>query len=218
VSDRIFIVGGGPSLKDLNWRLLEKEKTIAVNAAVFDVPNPDYFITMDHTFITKKIAAKRKFFESIPATRVFVVGLHHPYLKEKLGTIIDTRNRVVYRLELFHIVIKSRNAHGYAFVFKDFRNGENSGFCALQLATLLNFKRVYLLGMDLVVTDSTHYHKLYGPQRKFDEKLQIYEKNFKQGLIAIQKHSTIKVTSCSKISSLNSVIEYKSFEDVLNEE
>jgi hypothetical protein len=216
VRDRIFIIGGGPSIKNIDLTSLTKERTITVNASVFDVSNSDYFVTMDHTFL-RKIAAKKHAFQNVTGTKVFVAGLHNRHLKELRGGFVDIRNNKVYNLQDFDVIIKSRVPHGCSFTFDSFRSGENSGFCALQWAVLLNYKEIYLVGMDMTVTNTTHYHDLYPKQRTFVNKLKLYEKNFRLGLSDIQKHSDIEVLSCSSISLLNDVIEYKPLKDVLNE-
>ena len=48
--NRVFIIGGGPSVKDVNLDLLKDEDTICVNASINNVINPTYFITMDYSY------------------------------------------------------------------------------------------------------------------------------------------------------------------------
>jgi hypothetical protein len=212
---RVFIVGGGPSLRGFDYEQLEKERTITVNASIFDVPSADYFITMDHSFL-KKMRAKKKAFDDRQCSKVFVAGLHHRFLKEVRGTIIDTRFGRIYILDQFDVIIKSRIEHGCGFTLGDFRSGENSGFCGLQLAVLLGFDEIYLLGIDLCVRQNeTHYHDLYPSQKLFAERLILYEKNFRRGLLDIKKQTDIKVISCSELSPINDIIPYMKIEDVL---
>ena len=101
--------------------------------------------------------------------------------------------------------------------FNDFRTGLNSGYCALQLAILLGYEKIYLLGIDLNPTSSTHYHKGYGTKiKRFHALLLDYFKHFKEGLEQIKKDDKgIEVISCSPTSKLNSIIQYQNIEEVL---
>jgi len=214
MNNRIFIVGGGSSLIGFPWKMLRNEDTIAVNAAIFDVPNANYFITMDHSFL-RKIQPMKRSFDSKDVTKVFVGGFHHEYLKERRGLIMDERFRRIYRLEQFDIIVKSYTEEGCGFSFGDFRSGDNSGFCGLQLAVLLRYQKIYLLGMDFAFTGRTHYHNVYRGTRDFDAKLHHYEDNFRKGLSDIKRISDIEVCSCSEISALNDVIPYVPMKEIM---
>jgi len=196
--------------------MLPLKGVIAVNAAVFDAPKSEYFITMDYTFF-KKTRARRKFFDNLACTKFFVAGLHHPYLVEFQGTFRDKRiARFVYDLSPVDVVLKSRRANGCGFAWKDFRSGENSGFSGLQLAVLLGYTEIYLLGMDLTCHKGTHYHYVYPQnQLRFERKLGRYLELFHQGLGDIKKHGGVEVFSCSEISALNDVIPFVPFAEVL---
>jgi hypothetical protein len=141
--------------------------------------------------------------------------MHHNYLVERYGRMIDKRYSKVYRLEGFDTIIKSRKSQGCGFTLGDFRNGENSGFCGLQLAVILGFDEIYLLGMDLCIRNGTHYHSLYPNQHNFDTKLKLYAENFRLGIADIKQHTDIKVFSCSSFSALNDVLDYIPVEEVL---
>ena len=213
---RAFIIGGGPSLKDFDFSRLRDEDTIITNKSILDVPSPNYFITVDYTF-AKKIGVER--FSQIKIPKVFVADFSHPFLKERDGRIVDERFNLVYHLNDFNVIVKSYRADGIGYSFDDFRTGRNSGFCALQLAVVLGYKEIYLLGIDLNTVGSlTHYHGGYGESKeKFDSKLLMYFKYFKEGLEQLQKKSNVQVFSCSENSSLNSIIAYKNLVEVTNE-
>ena len=216
MNNRAFVVGGGPSLKDFDWTRLPLEGTIAVNAAVFNISNPEYFITMDFTFL-RKVQNSLDAFKKSPCTKFFVAGLHNNHLMEWRGTYRDKRYpRLVYDLRLFDVVVKSHKADGCGFKWSDFRSGNNSGFSALQLAVLLGYTEIYLLGIDLNTTNGTHYHTMYTTGRaRFQNLLKSYFVNFKKGIEAIRDYGGIDVFSCSPISSLNDFIDYVPVEDVL---
>jgi hypothetical protein len=214
-SSRIFIVGGGPSLRGFDFSQLSKELTISVNASIFDLPKCNYFITMDHSFL-RKIKLHSKEFRTVACSKVFVAGMHHTYLKEINGAFVDTRFRLTYDLSDFDVIIKSRSPDGCGFDWSDFRNGQNSGHCALQLSVLLGYKEVYLLGFDMQSNNNlTHYHNRYVGQPNFDDLLVTYRKYMKTALDRIKKDTDIRVVSCAPESSLNEWIDYVSVEEVL---
>lgn len=220
--EKVVVVGGGPSLLGFNFECLRNQDTIVVNKAIKDVPNPNHFITMDYTFLLKNREVDWK---ACHARKHFVVNLGCPYLKEIDGKYTDTRSAnqetghpgLVYDLRNFDSVTKSYSADGLGADFSDFRNGSNSGYCAFQLAPLLGYKKIYLLGIDLQAKGITHYHKGYGESREhFAEKLAGYAQSFVKGVLEFsKKFPQAKVFSCSKISLLNAFIPYVSIEEAL---
>ena len=206
--EAVYIVGGGPSLKGFDFNSLKFKDTITINKSIFDVPNPNYFITVDYTFL-KKIKTQKIYFDSIDTTKIFIADFHFPYIKEKRGRIVDTRISLVYELQDFDLIIKSRQINGIGYEYKDFRTGGNSGYCALQLAVLLGYKKIYLLGIDLNKEAVTHYHGGYGEKSNvFNTRLPNYLGQFKQGLKQLKQDKIVEVYSCSKTSALNNIIDY----------
>lgn len=216
----VFIVCGGPSLKGFDFELLRDKDTIVVNKSILDVPNPNYFITVDYTFL-RKIGSHK--IRAADTTKVFIACLHFDYIQERNGQIVDVRHGLVYNLQDFDVIVKSRIEGGMGFCFKDFRNGLNSGYCALQLAVVLGYKKIYLLGVDMcsesqkvVMHKSTHYHGGYGESlASFNIKLEKYYEHFVTGLQEMDKNSVIQVVSLSPISRLNNLINYVDYRKVL---
>jgi len=215
----IFIVGGGTSLKGFDFQRLKDVNTIVTNCAIFDVPEANYFITVDYTFISK-VRSRLVDFHRLNVSKIFVANLGHPDLAEAKGAVHDIRCGLVYDLCDYDIIIKSRYQEGIGTTFREFKTGDNSGFCALQLAVLLGYTNIYLLGIDLVVTRNTHYHNEYirmpTGQKQFVEKLCHYDKLFRIGIEQLKKkRPECNVVSCSDISSLNDIIAYIPLEKVL---
>jgi len=207
----IYIVGGGWSLRNKNLKWLANKTTICINKSIFYVPYPDYFITMDFTFLNK-IKKLKKYLDSLSTDKIFVVNFHVPYLKEENGQIKDIRGHgIIYNLKDFNIIIKSYNVNGIGFKWKDFCNGANSGYCGLQLAILLGFNKIHLLGIDFVIGKQTHFHGGYKESSiSFQKKLDIYFEYWKKGLLELkEKRPDIKIISNSEISKLNGIIPYE---------
>jgi len=204
-NNEVYIIGGGSSLIGFDFSKLENKTTITVNKGITYVPNLNYFVTMDFTAL-KKIPP----IEGSKATKIFIANLAESCLQEKDGQLVDVRFGLVYKLEDFDMIIKSRKKDGIGYDFKDFRNGENSGFCALQLAVILGYETIYLYGMDLTIGKETHFHGGYGQAKdKFQKKLDLYYSYFEQAIKKIKDEHKIKIYSCSKTSRLNSLIEYR---------
>ena len=87
----------------------------------------------------------------------------------------------------------------------------------MQLAIILGYEKIYLLGIDLTKDAVTHYHGGYGERAdKFNAKLPNYLSCFKRGLEQMKQDNTgMEVISCSSTSQLNGIIPYQPIEEVL---
>lgn len=210
----VFVVGGGNSLAGFDFTLLKDVDTIVVNKAIFDVPNPTHFVTIDHSFLGKIDKNKLK---KINCKKHFIINLEQSYMKlTKENTVIDLRGNNKYDLSLFDYGHISNKSIGFGFSFLEFKSGENSGHSAVQLAILLGYKTIYLLGLDYnTQNDATHYHGGYGETvQAFNEKCLNYRKKFIVGIEDVKKQK-IKLISLSSISALNKYIPFEKVEDVL---
>jgi len=115
------------------------------------------------------------------------------------------------RLKDFDIIIKSYTMGNFGFRWNDFRNGDNSGFCAVQMAILLGYKDIRLVGMDFNVGNLSHFHRGYGePKYKFERKLNEYYRIFSHAIQNLKnKRKDIQIYNCSSLSRLNELLPYK---------
>jgi len=211
VNNEIFIVGGGSSLQGFPFNQLKDKYTIAVNMAAFDVPNPTYCITADSGIFRK---VQEGYFKSINTTWVMVTNPEHCTMKFRDGIFKNTKTGFVHNPFCVNMLIKNAGVEGIGFSFKDFKTGYNSGFCGFQLAVLLRYKKIYLLGFDLNVNPTKcHYHNRYqrGKRKIPNGRLDIFYNNFKLAFEIIKKKTDIKIFSCSKSSRLNKLIPYIPF-------
>ena len=211
MKDSIYIVAGGPSLKGFDFSKLKDINTIAVNSSGLDVPDPTFCITADSGMFRK---IQNGIFDGIKTTKVMIAHPQHCTMKFIKGQYKHIRNGHIYNPFCVDMLIKNKGCEGIGFTFDDFRTGFNSGFCALQLAVLLGYKKIYLLGIDLNTDKGPqHYHNYYKGKRTTDDSgMDRYFRNFKVALDILKKKK-IKVISCSKTSRLNSVISYKPFNE-----
>jgi len=218
MKDKIFIVGGGNSLKDFDFNLLKNEITICINQSIFHVPEPNYFITMDYSWILSlKTKGQYEDFIMSNVNKFFIANLSPNSGLRYIDNQFIFKNKDVYDLSSIDVIIKS----SFSKIFgnwNSFAHGNNSGFCALQLALCLRFKEIYLLGVDLCTKDGkSHYHDDYKQDIKhFHNKLELYYENFKSSINDYKENKPkTKIISCSKISRLNEFIIYKNINEVV---
>lgn len=214
-----FVVGGGNSLKNFKFDKLINKTTIVSNKALLNVPNSNYFITTDYTFLNwLKKENKYKHFVNNECMKFFVANCISDAIQNKNGVITDTRYDLKYKLEDFDKIVICKSAKSIGFDFNNFNSGYNSGFSSLQLAILLGYNPIYLLGMDMCNQGTeTHYHGGYGKSHKrMGENLDNYLKHFKTILnrLKIEKPD-LQIISCSDISLLNEVIPYQPIEEII---
>ena len=93
------------------------------------------------------------------------------------GYVTDTRANMTYDdLYKYDSVISSTNKIGFGTTLQEFSHGDNSGHCGIQLALLLGYKKIYLLGFDMTAGNVTHFHQSYKPgdQESFKRKVPDY--------------------------------------------
>ena len=202
--NEIFVIGGGASLIGFDFDRLRDKDTIAVNMAVLDVPNPTYGITADSTIFRK---VQEGYFKEVETTWVLVTNPNHCTMKWKDGKFVH-KNGFVYNLFCMNMIIRNADVEGIGFTFNNFKTGYNSGFSGFQLAVLLGYKKIYLLGFDLVSGTQCHYHNRYKGRKIKKESFDRYYNNFVLALKRIKEDTDIEVFSCSPISKLNKMIPY----------
>jgi len=203
MNKRVYLIGGGKSLSGYDFSHLKNEDTIAINMSALDVPNPTYCITADSSIFRK---VQEGYFKSVDTTWVLVTNPEHCSMKFRDGKFVH-KNGFVYNLFCMNVIIRNAGVDGIGFSFNDFRTGYNSGFCALQLAVLLGYDEIHLLGFDLC---GTHYHSHYKSNHQIA--IKVFEKfyiNFVLALNILKERTNIKVVSRSAVSRLNTVIDYE---------
>ena len=216
-ADVCFVVGGGPSLTGFDFTLLNGFETIAVNKAVEFLSNPTYFVTTDYSYFVKANLSIEQINMKVKAS-YFVANMSHPYMEYQSGKVIDTRRNYIYHdLYKYTGVIESNDEQGFSSSLDSFANGNNSGHCAIQLALLKGYKKIYLLGFDLNEEGQTHFHQSYRErdQRSFRTRVSDYKttlinalKNHKgsQEIINLSSQSALSKVPFIKTQSINDVV------------
>lgn len=122
-----FIVAGGPSLKGFDWTLLDGKFTIAINRSYEVLPNANIIYFTDNDF-----------------WKVHEKGLLAHKGKKIKGSL---PNRVIKHPEVKEYILTGPN--GLDLTPGKLQHGHNSSYAAINLATQLGFKKIYLLGVDM---------------------------------------------------------------------
>jgi hypothetical protein len=127
ITKECYIVAGGPSLKGFDWSLLDNKFTIAINRSYEVLPNANivYFTDNDFWKIHEKgiLAHKGKKVKGSLPSRV----IKHPEVEEYILT----------------------SPTGLEMTAGKLNHGHNSTYAAINLATQMGFKKIYLLGVDM---------------------------------------------------------------------
>jgi len=200
---RGFVIGGGPSIRDISPEIVEKLKqeiTVGSNHA-FKLFEPTYLIFIDRGYWRtfnqdlKSLQKTIMFYPSkltsvtIKNALQFPMGSekNHPIAPEKWNDRVPTWN--------------------------------NAGVTAIRIANIMGLNPIYLLGCDLDKDakrrGETHFHDCYDEKRKNATKPERYDK-FKRAFVkTIAAMPKVEIVSCSKVSALNEYIPYVSLESVL---
>lgn len=186
-----FLIGGGPSLKDFDFSLIENELTIGVNKAFTIFPT------------TINYAMDKRFHDMTTSD-----DLHQQWVAYK-GIKLFLRRGTKSRFDEDVYVVNGLPEKGLSLdLHQGIWGGNNSGFGALMLAICLGATRIGLLGYDLKVQKKqkgieTHWHGGYGLGRakSFQSKLDKFRMCFEEfsSVIAKQGISVVNLNSNSAL-------------------
>ena len=219
--DVCFVVGGGPSLCGFDFSQLNGFDTIAINKSVEFIQNPTYFVTTDYTYFKKASLPIEKINQKVQKS-YFIVNMSYKYMEHSNGYVTDTRANMTYDdLYKYDSVISSTNKIGFGTTLQEFSHGDNSGHCGIQLALLLGYKKIYLLGFDMTAGNVTHFHQSYKPgdQESFKRKVPDYAQSLLTSLKNYQGSQEIINLSAESILAQqhSNVIKTQIFANVMNE-
>jgi hypothetical protein len=197
-SKRIFIIGGAPTVNDIDLSLLENEDVMCVNKSIELFDNPKYFVTMDYTFFKKINDPDLNIISKSKNSYFILNNTKGVFSKLNNGNLIDNSRNVEYkRLNKFNNIVESIYVSPFSNSIEKFANGGNSGFCAIQLALLLGYDQINLIGLDLQINENqnTHYHNAYDIQstNKFNQMVPNYQKNFDEAFKHLESNELYKI-------------------------
>lgn len=134
------VVGGGPSLKEFDWNVLEGVRTIGCN---YSCPNPTITISHDANFVRKAPRGHMEEWLKIPGIHVHVNRQLQPEVTGVLFINHLTEYSNDWRFGLYA--------------------GSNCGIAGINLADTLRASCIYLIGFDMHGQDglSANWHDKY---------------------------------------------------------
>lgn len=156
----VFLIGGGPSLKNFDFSILEDYFTIGANK-IFIRFNPNILFCTDRQFYEYIYSPPEK---KLPGDEDLLERWKRcPSRKMFAHTFEPGKNEPSY----FHYekieVVNRLSERRLSFDLKEgIWFGNNSGFAILMLAIALGCKNIYLLGYDMKIEPNrTHFHNGY---------------------------------------------------------
>jgi hypothetical protein len=181
-----YIVAGGPSLKDFDWNKLKGQFVIAINRSYEVLPEAQivYFTDKDYWLRHKEAMLQHK--------GQLMRGALNPAKEEQHPDVI-----------LWHLT----GATGLETNPGCLKHGSNSTYAATNLAAVhLNFKRIYLLGVDMkwgTAGDKSTSHWHDGHKRIDAESGYKNMINNWQTIVAPLKELGVEVWNANPNSALN---------------
>ncbi len=143
-----IIVGGGPSLRNFNWDLLEGETVIAINRA-FEMCDPTISFAMDHQWWGWTEIGR---FGKDIAHRYRTMKGYKVMLNSMMENAWVRYPRDIYTVDPWHgnasVTLSNNDGVGLGGP-QGTGPQNNSGFAAVNLALNLGATKIYLLGFDM---------------------------------------------------------------------
>lgn len=175
--ETVYVIGGGPSLADFDFKTLKDKPTVGANDAG-RLSGAQTVVTIDrnyHKNRSKELAAlAKKGTRVISALPADLKGYKFPpeltYLRFKRGRGLSMNPDMLY--------------------------GLNSGFAALNVAYLAGAKGIHLIGFDFRFSDKgQHWHEEYSWfKQKSDRQLKRWARDFNDAVRQLNTHG-VEVTN-----------------------
>ena len=174
-----YILGGGPSLINFDFKKLLGSKVIAINKGIYSYPAADVLYWTDNRFYTWY----KNDIDNLSC------------LKYTIKTGVQYTNDIN--------ILRKGATHGLEEPKDTLAHGNNSGYAAINLAYHLGAKRIILLGFDMANDGKlTHFHDGYPTKGTGNN---VYHDKFLPGfksLAACLKERGITVLNASPYSKL----------------
>lgn len=146
----VFIVGGGPSAKGINWERLRGKNVLATNAAAFLLPIgiAEYAVFSDKPFLRSFRAQLRGYVDS-GGTLIFIPTTGRP---------TEETDHWIYHVQR----LNGRKNWGISTDPSIVRWNRSTGGCAINIAYLLGANEIVLIGFDMKPDNGNHnWHEAY---------------------------------------------------------
>jgi uncharacterized Rossmann fold enzyme len=182
LGETIYIVGGGPSLKDFDFEKLRNKIVIAVNKAFLYLPFAQVLYWSDSSFYDS-FKKEIHLFKGIKATK-------NPSPKTD---------------DIINLVETGRD--GLELEPNAIRTGGNSGYAAINVAYHLGAKKIILMGFDAKngPGGNTHWHDGYNKKGASDEVMQRNWLPHYYSIVNALEDRRVKIYNTSKFSEIKEI-------------
>lgn len=182
-NQEVYIIGGGNSINQINIENLKDKNTICINKSVFNIPNPKVLYFSDYRF--------------------------YMWYNEELKKIKCIKYTIANQIkDADYIILSPSGNNGLELRKGHIKQGNNSGYAAINLAYHLGAKTIYLLGFDMEVKDKTHFHGGYKEKQKEykleQDTLNRFKKSF-DNIDLILKKLNINIFNVNDKKTLNTI-------------
>lgn len=203
----IYILANAPSIKKENLTLLKDKITIGMNA------NP--LLEKEFDFISQYYVVSDRRFINHPEKRKMCTEMLNPktirVLREELKED-DVKN---LKNKTYYINVLGKN--GYSFnLSKGYYFGATTTMLAIQLASYLGAKNIYILGMDLKYDGTNPRFYKEDIVQEFDSFTSLQILNVRNAYLELKKKG-INLFNCSKKSLLYPYLPFYNFTENLKE-
>ncbi len=195
----IYILANAPSIRNFNLGDLKGKVSIGMNA------NP--LLEKEFGFVSDYYVVSDMRFMNHPDKRDMAINQLNPRTKRVFKSIIkdvddNNKNDTYY--------IKTIAKDGYSFnLKKGYYFGSTTTMLAIQLASYLGAKNIYILGMDLTYSGKTPRFYEEDTVQEFDQFTSVQIRNVRNAYKRL-KESGVNLYNCSKDSLLYPYLPYKS--------
>lgn len=195
----VFVIGGGPSVKNIDLSLLKNEKIVCLNNAYQLFEHATMLFWCDESWVCNHLDT----INSHPCTIRFTARHNGGnYLEKDIRTTANAS------------VLKRTGDFGFDPNL-DHVKGNNSGALILNFLSNLKVNRIILLGYDMDMTQGTHWHDGHGLAMVPS----IYDELFIpsiESMVSSIKQLGVEVINCNPKSKLNCFTK-KDFREFMNE-
>jgi len=201
----IYILANAPSIKKENLSLLKNKISIGMNA------NP--LLEKEFGFTSEYYVVSDKRFLNHPIKRQMATTMLSKNTIRVLRSELKEDDEISLSKETYYIEVIGKN--GFSFnLNKGYYFGVTTTMLAIQLATYLGAKNIYILGMDLKYNgESPRFYKEDEVQ-EFDSFISVQISNVRNAYLELKKNN-INLYNCSKKSFLYPYLPFISFTNSL---
>lgn len=199
---RAFILGNGPSIKDLDLSRLSNCLTIGLNASPL--------IEREHNFVSPYYCVSDARFMADPEKKLMATSMLSSETIRILRSGIVTREDAELARRTVYLTPLGRDGFSYDLE-SGFYFGSSTAFLALQLAVWLGCSEIILLGCDFNYSGSTpRFYSESNPAPE-DILVSVQVRNIANAVLQLSKRN-IAVVNCSNNSMLRPFVPSCAFE------